>query len=419
MKINFKTLLQGMLVLSVSLMLTSHDAMAQGASRAKKKDTEEAANQIDQKTGEVMAKALEFYNATPPQYAQARAKLGELKMDKLSPYEKSRVEQIYYQMDALEEKFDSARKHIEAAIASGGLTDKEISDMRYYGAQMLVQQEKWKEGAAAIEDWVKTATKPNGSVYYLLGVCYYNLENIDSALTNLRKAMDSSDKPLEAWTSMYASLLLQKERYKEALPIMTSLLNTYSSKKQYWMNVSQIYSNLDDNKNALIVMQLAYDAGMPFEANELQRLADLMAFQEMPYNAGVFMEKAINDKKIQPDQKAWEKLYVMYSNASEFKKAVTALEKAQQLGETGVNFQRMGELYLRLFQWDSAQVALEKALNKGGLRDVPYVEFYVGFCLYNQKKYSEAKTWLEKVPATSTQGKAAKSFIQLINTKIR
>ncbi len=417
MKMNIKTLLQGALILSFSLMLTSQDAMAQGTTRAKKKDTEESTNQIDAQTGTVMTKALEFFNAM--KYADARAKLGELKMDKLSPYEKSRVEQIYYQMDALEEKWDSARKHMEAAIASGGFTDKEVSDGRYQLAQMLVQQEKWKEGAAAIEEWLKTATNPNGSVYYLLGVCYYNVENIDAALTALKKAVDSSEKMQETWSSMYASLLLQKERYKDALPFMINLLNAYPSKKQYWMQVSQIYSNLDDNKNALIVMQLATHAGLPLEGNELQRLADLMAFQEIPYNAGVFMEKAMTDKKIPTDQKAWQKLGAMYANAAEYKKAIGALEKAQQLGENGADYQRIGEYDMRLFQWDAAQAALEKALNKGGLRDVPYVQFYVGFCLYNQKKYTEAKAWLEKVPATHSFGKNAKSFIQLINSKIK
>ena len=417
MTMNLKSLLQGALVLSVSVLLLSQDVLAQGTTRAKKKDTEETANQIDAGTGKILLAAYEFINKN--QIPQARAALADLKMDKLSPYERAQAERMFISLDVTEEKYDSARKHMQAAIASGGLNEKEVSDMRYQMAQLLVQEEKWKEGAAAIEDWLKTAKAPNGSVYYLLGVCYYSMDNLDSAIPNMKKAVDSTDKPLESWLATYGSLLLQKERYKEALPVMERLVNGYPNQKKYWTQLSQLYSNLDDNKNALVVMQLANDAGLLTQGDELQRLADLMSYADMPYSAAVFMQKGMDDKKIVTDQKAWQRLGAFYTNAKEWKKAIAALEKSAQMSDSGNDYLQLGGLNMQLSQWDAAVVALEKAVSKGGLRDVDSARFNIGYALYNLKKYPEALSWLEKVPPTGASGKNAKSFIQLINTKMR
>ena len=59
-------------------------------SRAAEKKKEDSAPTIDAATGKALNAAIEFLNME--KYAEAQAAIGELKMDKLSPYEKSKVE---------------------------------------------------------------------------------------------------------------------------------------------------------------------------------------------------------------------------------------------------------------------------------------------------------------------------------------
>jgi len=129
MTMNAKTFLKGAVVLTLSSLLMVQGALAQGGSRAAKDDAPPP-NQIDQRTGEIMTKAIDALNADKS--AEARTILSELKLDKLSPYERSRVEQMFFSLDVQEEKYDSARTHMEAALASGGMTDQEISTGRYH-----------------------------------------------------------------------------------------------------------------------------------------------------------------------------------------------------------------------------------------------------------------------------------------------
>jgi tetratricopeptide (TPR) repeat protein len=412
-----KILLQGVLALTLSSLLLVDGALAQGGSRASQKDDEAQPAQIDQRTGEIMTKAIEFLNND--KNAEARATLAELKLDKLSPYERSRVEQMFFSLDVGEEKYASARSHMEAAIASGGMNEVEVSTGSYQLAQLWMQEEKWKEGAAALEAWVKTATNPNGGVYYLLAAAYYNLDDFDAALPNARKAVDSVETPQESWLQMLSALLLQKEAYKEALPVIQRQLNLFPTKKVYWMQLSSVHATLEDYKNALIVMQMANHAGLLTEGSELQRLADMMMVQDMPYSAASVVSKAIDDKKIEPDLKAWEGLANSWVAAREFRKAIPILERAGQMAPNGNNYLRLGEVNIQLSEWDAASKALESALDKGGLRDQAYAQLMLGISLFNQEKYGEAKTWLERASSGQSQRNTARGYIQLIDSKIR
>ena len=419
MKLNIKRLLSFAAVAVLAGSFISDSALAQ-SSRASRKDEkkEDPANAIDQQTGAVMQKASELINAN--QIAQARTKLAELKLDKLSPHERAIVEQMNVQMDMSEEKYASARQHMTAAINSGGLNDKEIADGKYFIAQTFVQEEKWQDGINGIEEWLKLPNvKPNGNVYYLLAVAYYQLEKKDQALVNAKKAVDLSEKPQEGWLSLYASLLIDREKYKDALPVVEKLVNSYPTKKQYWMQLSGIYGQTDDLKNALIVMQLANNAGLLTEQNEYQRMADLMMTQDMPYSAANVINAAVEAKKMQPDVKTWQFLSNAYIAAREWKKAVPALEKAAQLSEKGNEYMQLGQVNLQMQNWDSAISAYEKALSKGGLKDNSDAHLGIGSAYFNQKKYSEAKVALEKIPANSPNSKFAKSYIQAINALIK
>ena len=417
MLLKTKRLLQGTLVLTLSSLLLVQGAFAQGGSRANRNDDEAPpTNQIDQRTGEILTKAIEFLNAD--KNAEARAQLGELNLERLSPYERSRVEQMFFSLDVQDENYAGARAHMEAAIASGGLNDQEISQGRYQLAQLWMQEEKWAEGAAALEEWLKTATNPNGGVFYLLAAAYYNLEKLDPALVNARKAVESTENPQEGWLGMLSALLLQKEQYRDALPVIERLIARNPTRKDYWMQMSSVYAQLEDMNNALVVMQLANHAGLLTEGSEFQRLADFMMVANMPYVAAETVTKAIDDKKIEPDLRTWEGLANSWIAAREYRKAIPILQRAGDMSDNGNNLLRLGEVNVQLSEWDAAAQALEAALNKGGLRDSAYAQLMLGISLFNQDKLREAKTWFERASNSQSQRNTARGYIQLIDSKL-
>jgi hypothetical protein len=63
-------------------------------------------------------------------YAQARAAVGELDLERLTPFERSKAERVLYTIAYEEERFAEAREHVQRSLAAGGLSRQESFNAR-------------------------------------------------------------------------------------------------------------------------------------------------------------------------------------------------------------------------------------------------------------------------------------------------
>jgi tetratricopeptide (TPR) repeat protein len=370
---------------------------------------------IDAATGKILNEAIELLNMD--NYAGAKQKIGTLNLEKLSPYERSKVEQILFSIAVTEEKYDEARAHLQAAINAGGFNEQEVSQARYQYAQLFMQEEKWREGAAALEEWFQTATNPNSAAYYLLAVAYYQMEDHDKALAPAQKAVELMDKPQEAWVQLLLALYLEEERHRDAIPLLERLIALVPDKKTYWMQLSSVYGLMEDYPKALAVMQLAYSAGLVTEDSEIRRLADLLMFNDVPYRGATVLETAIQNKTVNPDDKLYEKLANCWIAAAEYDRAIAPLQRAAELANTGDLFVRLGEVQVQREDWPGAIAALQRGIDKGQLRDTGNAQLMMGLALFNQKNYREAREWFNRSRTSEKHRKLSTDYIALIDAQ--
>src|SRR5688572_21673137 len=342
MKLHARALLRVIvtgIVLSLLSGATAHaqsqgqNVSQEGTSRIGNRNGEAAApsNDIDAQTGRILNEAIELMNAG--NNTGAAQKIGTLQLERLSPYERGTVERILFNISYEQDRYEEARGHLQKAIDSGGLNAQQIDEARYQSAQPYIQEEKWREGAAALEEWFKTAANPNSAAYYMLTVAYYQLEDFDRALAPAKKAVELMDpaKPNESWLNMLSALYLQREEFRESIPVLQQLITVAPGKKIYWMQLSQVYGQLEDYPNALASMQLAHHLGLVTEDAEIRRLADLLVFNGIPYRGGQVLEAAIEQKIVALDEKLYEKLANCWIAAGELDKSVAPLQRAAEL----------------------------------------------------------------------------------------
>jgi len=370
---------------------------------------------LDVATAKALNTAIEALNIE--KYAEAQAAIGTLKLDKLSPYERSKVEQIMFNISYAQEKYDEAQQHLQKSIDAGGLNEQEVSQARYQFAQLYLTREKWKEGAAALEEWFKTAENPNSAAYYLLAVAYYQLEDFARALPPAQKTIELTDKPQENWLQLLLALYLQREQYDQATPLLVKLVEAAPDKKNYWLQLSAVYGQVEDYKNALAVMQLAYGAGLLTEESEFQRLADLLLFNDVPYRGGQVLEKAIKDNKVQTNDKIYEKLANCWIAAGELDKAIEPLQKGGDLASSGDLLVRLGEVQIQRQDWGAAKASIERGINKGQLKDAAGAQLLMGIVLFNEKKLPEARTWFARAQQSPKQRGIAENYLKIIDAQ--
>jgi tetratricopeptide (TPR) repeat protein len=324
---------------ALSLAVCFAAAPALGQSKKEDEKKKESAGQIDQQTGKKLQAAIDALNGTPPQYSTAKGALDSLKQEGLSPYECSRVQQLYAAIYNAQEKFGDARGALNKAITCGGLNEVELDQVSFNVAQLYLAEEKWKEGAAALESWIAKTPKPNSNAYYLLAVAYYQQGDERRALPPAEKAVAMAEKPQPSWLQLVLALYLKNEQYAKAEPLVRKLVAAEPGNKSHWVQLSAVLGAQEKYDDALVALQLAYHLGLLKDDGELRRLADLMAFNNIPYRCATLLTKEVGAKHVNSDGALQEKIANCWVAAREWDKAVAPLRSAAQM-------KRSGDLYV-------------------------------------------------------------------------
>ena len=366
--------------------------------------------------GDVLNRAIESLNAK--KYADAESAIAALDRSALTPFERSRVAQIRFNIAFNDKRYDDAIVDLQEAIDAGGLSAAEVSRARYQTAQLLMTKGEWGEGAAALEQWVSSAANPDGNAYYLLAVAYYQKGDYAHALPAVEQAVTLTEEPPESWMQLLLALHLKREDYADAIVLLQRLIALVPQKKKYWMQLSSVYGRTDDYRNALAIMQLAYNAGFVTEDAEIRRFADLLLFNNVPARAAKVLETAVASKSVTLDDKLYEKLADSFIAADELDKAVAPLTRAAELSADGQLFVRLGELQVRREDWARAEAALESGFAKGKLEDSGRADYLMGVVVFEQGRLQAARSWFELALRSDKWRESAARYLGTIDGRL-
>ncbi len=405
------------LCMALSLCLLAGTSAQVHAQRAQGNDKkEQSSGSIGQYTAKVLQEAIQALNMND--YKGAKAKLDSLKLDRLSPYELSRVEEIYAQISNGQGDTEGTRQHLQKALDAGGLNMQEAQQIRYNIASLYIVDGKYKEGAAALENWFKTAQMPNSAAYYLLAVAYYQQNPKDNRAFNAaKKCVELMEEPNTGWMELLLAMYVDREDFKDAIPLVQRMIAAEPKNKNYWINLSSYYQATNDYDSALAALQTAYNGGFLTQESEYRRLAQMAAYNNVPYRCAQILEKAIADKTLKPTSQDYSTLSNCYISAREFDKSVPPLEKAASLSDKGDLYLRLAQVHMQNKDWQEAADAVKKALDKGKLDDPENAQLLMGIALYGQDKFKEAKPYFERATRSAKSRKAAQSYLQAIEAK--
>jgi len=188
-------------------------------------------------------------------------------------------------------------------------------------------------------------------------------------------------------------------------------------KKSYWLQLSAVNSELQKYEDAVAAMEIAYRGGILTEDAEIRRLCELLLYVGIPYRGATTLQKAIADDKVKADKKTYETLANAWIAAREYDKAAQPLGQAAALHENGDLYVRLAEVLMQREKWPEAQDALQRALDKGKLKDTGNTKLLMGIAVYSQKKPGEARTWFQQAREYPNERKAADGWLQHINSE--
>ena len=369
---------------------------------------------VAQRIQRYIAAAAKEVDAEDPQAATSLL----LKLDpkRLNPYERALVYRMLAHIAYGANELDGAIEYFVKCLEEEMLSIRAEAKMRYNIAQLYAQLHQWQEAIDWLNNWLLYTEKPDPGGFYLMGIAYFQLEDFDAAIIQTTKAVRFRPNPQESWIRLLAALYAQNEDYKNAAPVLEELVLRFP-KKAYWVQLSLIYGAHENYRRSLSVQQVAYAQGFLTEDNELRRLARSYLYHELPYPAAQVLEKALEDGTIEPDSEAFELLANSWIAAREYQRSLDPLRSAAKLSEDGNLYVRLGQVHMQSESWSEASALLEKALEKGGLKDLGNAELLLGIAYYNGAQVARARSSFLRARKHDSTRKAASRWITHLDTE--
>jgi uncharacterized protein HemY len=351
-------------------------------------------------------------------YAEALQALDELKdSSHLNDNEKALMWQTYGYVYASQAKYKPATDAFEKCLATGGLPDAAQLDTQYNLGQLYVAQERYNDAVRVFREWIAKAENPTGEAHYVYAIALIQSGDKRGALTQAELALSKTASPKESLLQLLLSLYVENKDYQKAIGV-TEALVAYFPKKSYWLQLSAVYSQVDDFKRALAALQLARAQGMIDDDRELNHIAQLYLYNEVPYEAAVLLEDGLASGKIEGTPQAWRLLSDAWISARERKKAEKPLDEAANRSGDGELYVRLAQIQFERRDWGGVRESLGHALRKGKLADPGNAQLLLGIASANDKKLEQARGAFEAAAQYEKYRRSAEQWLADIDNEL-
>jgi len=372
-------------------------------------------------TNEVVYKRLSriYEDIGEEKYAESYPQLVQLLERTKSPYEKAVIEQASAQVAWSLERYDSALRHFETAVSLNSLPNQTHFSLMYQIAQLYTMQERYAEALKFLDIWICKVdqTKITSAVYVLYASIYSHQANWRDGIVAIDKAIELDENPKESWFQMKLGSHFELEQYPRAALTLERMIELWPEKRTYWVQLSQIYTKLKQDKRALAVMALAYQNKLLDREGDIKHLANLYQYLEIPYKAADVMQTGLENGMVEESRKNWEMVGDAWMSSEELRKALVAYEKAGQNADDGKIDLRRGYLLTDLEDYEKGAAALAMAIRKGGLPDKDIGQAYLlkGMCEFGMGNNKNAREDFGNATRYQRTRNAAQQWIAHMN----
>jgi len=364
---------------------------------ALEKDRAEKAGRypVAQRISRYLSAAAKEVDAGDPD--EATRLLEKLRLNRLNPYERALVFRMLAHIAYGASKSENAIGYFEKFLAEEMLPIRDEARVRFNIAQLYLSLQQWNNAIDWLKQWMRYVAIPE-------------------PLEHTKRSVELGSNPREPWLRLLAALYAQKQDYENAAPVLEELVLRFA-KKQYWVQLSLIYGARENYRRSLSVQQVAYAQGFLTEDKELRRLARSYLYHDLPYPAALVLEKAIESGAVAPDSEAFELLANSWIAAREYERSLEPLRDAAKLSEDGNLYVRLGQVHMQREDWKEASALLEKAVEKGGLKDAGNADLLLGIAYYNGAHVARARSSFLRARKHESTRNAAIRWITHLDTE--
>ena len=379
-------------LLAVMAISLPGQVFAQASECGKKRDVTGGA--LDEATWKRLNDVFE--DVGEEKYDAAFEKLQKMNSRAHGKYEKAVLAQALAQVEWSRSNYDAALTNFETAVRLDALPDLTHFSLMYQISQLYYMKERYAEALDKLALWMCKVPKEKitPASYYLKAAIYTAREDWKNVVPAIEAAISLSDQPKENWYQLKLGAHFELEQFPKVAQTLEIMIQHWPDKKNYWIQLSQIYYKLKMEDEALSVLGLAYRRNMLDKQTDIMYLSSLYSNKNVPYKAAVVLQKGMKDGIVEPNKRHWTIVADSWFSAEEMENALAAYEKAGKASDDGEIDLRRAYILVDMERWDEAAIAVKAALDKGGFSERKTGDAYVlqGMSEFNLGNYNKAST---------------------------
>jgi tetratricopeptide (TPR) repeat protein len=410
----------GTLILGASLwfgvLAAPHTAFAQDEENVKQTVA------MSQQVYEGLTAAQELVEAK--QYGEAQAQIDALleRGDKLSPYERAQIWNLTAYSYYLQERYSDAVRAYDQVMAQPELPEALVLSTLKTKAQLQFTVEDYQGALVTVQDLMSKVDEPAADVYMLMGQAYFQLGDYNNALEPIKTAVDMTkaqgNVPKENWLLLLRVIYYENKDFPSMITVLEELITHYP-KDTYLLTLAGAHSELEDTMKQLVIVEALYEAGYLKTSAHITNLANLYLLHETPYKAATLLDKEMDSGIVDQNERNLRLLSQAWYTAREDEKSIPPLAQAAEITNDGELYVRLAQSHLNLENWNEAVSAVRKGLQAGGVKRNDTANIMLGMALFNQEKFSEARTAFERASRDDRSRRAAQQWMAYVDSEIK
>ncbi|WP_026375539.1 hypothetical protein [Aestuariibacter salexigens] len=260
---------------------------------------------------------------------------------------------------------EEAFNYLTSAVSENLLNDTDqASTLRLLG-DLSMQEKKYTEAIKWYDQWMTYTCKSDPDVYTRITQAYYETGQLDKMVEPADKAIALYEEPNKNPYVLKLTSYYERKMYPQTVDVAETLVKLFPDNKQWWTQLGFFYMLVEDFAKALSTFEISYNNGYLTKESEIKALAQLYATMEIPHKSAMIQEKYMKEGLIKRDEASLAALANTLHQARDHKKAAMYYGEAAKVSSDPEHYRKQGVLLLAAEDYDGAQEALKKALERG------------------------------------------------------
>ncbi|HEY0939266.1 MAG TPA: tetratricopeptide repeat protein [Steroidobacter sp.] len=326
-------------------------------------------------------------------------------VEKKTPFEAYQIDEFMGYVLIQQKKFGEAAPVFERMLNSGMVPAEQVDERTKTVAQLYFQVKDYGKAAQWARKWLEK--HPNTEdMGILLGQSQYLLNDFKGAAATMTNVINNAEKagrkPDENWIQIVMSShfkLDNRDGIGEALKKMVR----YYPKDEYWENLLDIYRRkAQGDRMTLGYYRLMNEVGVLKDKGDMVEMAQLAMDAGVPGEAQEVVQKGMNAGTLKSGDKTeqgrYDRLLAGAKKQSDLDKAeLGQLAAAAEKSTSGQALVALGQAYLSYGEIDKAIAALQKGVGMPGVTDIDEAQISLGIAYLKKGQKDQARKAFDAV----------------------